>query len=203
MSTDPVEDSARPAGRGKLSPERQLEFYEAVVELLRDVGYESLTMDAVAARTKSSKATLYRQWGGKPQLVAAALGNCGAPGPPVQHLDSGSLAEDLRELGRWAGRDAVQDSALLRALGHAMLSDTELARAIRESLVEPELAAFRMLLERSVERGEIPEIPPGAEFLPHMLFGILLSRPIIDTKEADEDFVLRFIDEVALPTLGL
>ncbi|MGO4429316.1 TetR family transcriptional regulator, partial [Streptomyces sp. MCAF7] len=46
--------------RSRLSPERESELYEAVMGLLTEVGYDALTMDAVAARTHSSKATLYR-----------------------------------------------------------------------------------------------------------------------------------------------
>ncbi|MDK1472041.1 TetR/AcrR family transcriptional regulator [Streptomyces sp. 549] len=203
MTAPTADGTARRGSRSKLTPEREQELYEAVLDLLRDVGYEALTMDAVAARTRSSKATLYRQWGGKPQLVAAALGGCGSPPPPLADLDTGSLAEDLRMLARWAARDAVQDTALLRALGHAMQGDAELARIIRESLVEPELVEFRALLRRSVERGEMDDVPPAAEYLPHMFFGVLLARPIIDAEEADEDFLVRFVDTVVLPMLGL
>ncbi|MFE5606083.1 TetR family transcriptional regulator, partial [Streptomyces sp. NPDC056540] len=46
---------AMAARRSRITPERQAELHEAVLDLLRDVGYEALTMDAVAARTKSSK----------------------------------------------------------------------------------------------------------------------------------------------------
>lgn len=203
MNAPTAEGAARRGSRSKLTPERERELYEAVLNLLREVGYEALTMDAVAVRTKSSKATLYRQWGGKPQLVAAALGECGSPPPPMAELDSGHLAEDLRYVARWAARDAVKDTALLRALGQAMQGDAELARIIRETLVEPELVAFRAMLLRAVERGEMPEIPASAEFLPHMFFGVLLSRPVIDAEEADEEYLLRFIDMVVLPMLGL
>ncbi len=59
--------------RSRITPEREAELYEAVLDLLREVGYDALTMDAVAARTRSSKATLYRQWGGKAELVAKAI----------------------------------------------------------------------------------------------------------------------------------
>ncbi len=52
--------------RSRLTPERESELYAAVLDLLREVGYDALTMDAVAARTHSSKATLYRQWGASP-----------------------------------------------------------------------------------------------------------------------------------------
>ncbi|CAM5422282.1 TetR/AcrR family transcriptional regulator OS=Streptomyces alboniger OX=132473 GN=CP975_14595 PE=4 SV=1 [Streptomyces alboniger] len=64
---------AATARRSRITPEREAELYTAVLDLLREVGYDALTMDAVAARTRSSKATLYRQPGGKPELVAKAV----------------------------------------------------------------------------------------------------------------------------------
>lgn len=193
----------RRSGRSKLTPERERELYDAVLDLLREVGYEALTMDAVAQRTRSSKATLYRQWGNKPQLVAAALECCGSAPPPLADLGQNSLVEDLRALARWAGRDAAQDTATLRALGQAMQGDEELARVLRETLIEPELNAFNALLDSAVERGELSATPVAARYLPHMVFGVLLSRPVIDGKEADEEFVVQFVDDVILPMLGL
>ncbi|KOG46577.1 TetR family transcriptional regulator, partial [Streptomyces varsoviensis] len=37
-----------------MTPERESELYHAVLDLLGEVGYDALTMDAVAARTRSS-----------------------------------------------------------------------------------------------------------------------------------------------------
>ena len=69
----PADTPATPARRTRLTPERERELFTAVVDLVREQGYDALTMDAVAARTKSSKATLYRQWESKPKLVASAM----------------------------------------------------------------------------------------------------------------------------------
>ncbi|TXS09891.1 helix-turn-helix domain-containing protein, partial [Streptomyces sp. wa22] len=79
--------------RSRLTPEREGELYAAVLDLLGEVGYEALTMDAVAARTRSSKATLYRQWGSKAELVVKALRH----NKPVQlgEIDTGSLRGDF------------------------------------------------------------------------------------------------------------
>ena len=45
----------------------------AVIGLLGESGYEAMTMDAVAARAHASKATIYRRWPGKAELVRAAV----------------------------------------------------------------------------------------------------------------------------------
>jgi AcrR family transcriptional regulator len=188
--------------RTRLTPERERELYAAVVELLREVGYEALTMDAVAARTRSSKATLYRQWKGKPELVATALRNY----KPVTtaDIDTGSLAGDLHELVRVHDEgDTKRDQELMRGLAHAAFRNVDLFRALRELLIEPELASFRALVQRAADRGELAVDTPASEFIPHLLFGASLARPIIEGVDADAEFTHRFIDAVVIPALRL
>ncbi|MCW2764463.1 MAG: transcriptional regulator, TetR family, partial [Nocardioides sp.] len=48
-----------PVSRPRVEGDRELEILEATLEVLGDVGYDRLTMDAVATRAKASKATLY------------------------------------------------------------------------------------------------------------------------------------------------
>src|SRR5258708_2067860 len=109
----PDSETALPSRRTRLSSEREREIFGAVVELLREVGYDALTMDAVALRAKSSKATLYRQWDSKPRLVAAALHH----GKPVRmdEIDTGSLRGDLYEIARAFGAGAPEDNRLICA----------------------------------------------------------------------------------------
>lgn len=190
------------ARRTRLTPERERELYEAVVDLLREVGYEALTMDAVASRTRSSKATLYRQWKGKPELVATALRQC----KPVStaDIDTGSLAGDLHEIVRLHDAGEVKrDQELMRGLSHAAFQNDDLFRALRELLIEPELANFRELVQRAVDRGELAADSPAREFVPHMVFGCALARPIIDGLDPDPEFNHRYIDAVVVPALGL
>ncbi|MBM9505071.1 TetR/AcrR family transcriptional regulator [Actinacidiphila acididurans] len=190
------------ARRTRLTPEREQELYEAVVELLREVGYEALTMDAVAARTRSSKATLYRQWKGKPELVATALRQC----KPVSAatIDTGSLAGDLHELVRAHDtNETKRDQQLMRGLAHAAFQNEDLFRALRELLVEPELESFRTLVRRAVDRGELAADNPASEFLPHMLFGGAFARSVIEGVDPDPEYNHRYLDAVVIPALGL
>lgn len=190
-----------PARRSKITPEREQEFYDAVLEQLREHGYEALTMEGVAARASCGKSTLYRQWKTKPQLVAAAL-RAGRRGTLVA-VDTGSLAGDLREAARIAAGTSGRDTRLTQALGHAVLSDEELQAALREALVEPELAAFDEMVGRAVARGEIEADHPAVEFLPAQLMGVLRIRPVLEGRYADADYLIRFVDAVLLPSLGL
>ncbi|MFF9003346.1 TetR/AcrR family transcriptional regulator [Streptomyces achromogenes] len=187
--------------RSKITPEREREFFDAVLEQIRECGYDSVTMEGIAASTRCSKSTLYRQWKTKPQFVAAAL----RANRRVRFagIDTGSLAEDLRQAARAAGDWSGKDTRLLQALGHAVTSDQELARALREALVHPEIAALEEMLARGVARGEVPAGHPALEYIPAMMFGVLRVRPVLNGQYADADYLVRFVEAAVLPALGL
>lgn len=192
---------ALPSRRTRLTPERESELYEAVLDLLVEVGYDSLTMDAVAARTRSSKATLYRQWKSKPQLVVSALRKT----KPVSlhEIDTGSLRGDLREVVLCGRERSEQDAALMRALAHAAHANPDLHQALRELIIAPEIAALGQTLKRAVDRGEISADRPALNYVPHMMCGAFVARPLIDDEPADPDYLLTYIDAVVLPALGV
>ncbi|MGV9850585.1 TetR/AcrR family transcriptional regulator [Streptomyces endocoffeicus] len=192
-------DTAR-VRRSRLSPERERELYEAVVELLGEVGYDGLTMDAVAARTRSSKATLYRQWKGKPHLVATALRHT----KPVllQGVDTGSLRGDLREIARCSETAHERDAALMRGLAHASHDNPDLHQALRELLIFPEIDALHALLRRAVDRGEVTPDRPALNYVVHMMCGAFITRPLVEGKQPDQTYLLEYIDAVILPALG-
>ncbi|WP_445527182.1 TetR/AcrR family transcriptional regulator [Streptomyces cyslabdanicus] len=188
--------------RSRITPEREAELYTAVLDLLREVGYDSLTMDAVAARTRSSKATLYRQWGGKAELVVGAMRH----GKPVRPdgIDTGTLRTDLHALVTREDDCAMeQNSALMRALAMAMHTNPDLRQAFREQLVEPEMAEFRGLLQRAVDRGEIRADCPALDFVVHMLVGGFAVRALIEGRPPTQAFLHSYIDAVVLPALGV
>jgi AcrR family transcriptional regulator len=195
----PTADTGVTPRRTRLTPEREQELYLTVIDLLREVGYETMTMDAVAARTHSSKATLYRQWKGKPELVAAALRH--TKPMVLADIDTGTLRGDLHQLARGVGRAAKQDTAVLRALGQACHHNKELLHALRENLIEPERLVFDGIIERAVCRGEVPLGSPAREFLPHMLMGALVARELLDDRPVDAEYLTRYIDAVVLPAL--
>lgn len=105
-----------------------------VLQLLREVGYEALTLQAVASRGRCSTATLYRQWQGKPKLVVAALQHQRIqPVPAELDAHTGSL----REMVRRVRRAAPPEHQLVAELSHASLGDPELATAMREQFTKP------------------------------------------------------------------
>ncbi|MFJ9351687.1 TetR/AcrR family transcriptional regulator C-terminal ligand-binding domain-containing protein [Streptomyces sp. NPDC101237] len=194
-------DTVAGSRRSKITPEREREFFDAVLEQIRECGYDSVTMEGVASSTRCSKSTLYRQWKTKPQFVAAAL----RASREVRFggVDTGTLADDLREVARAAGDWSGKDTRLLSALGHALHSDVELAQALREALIEPEIAALQEILHRGVARGEVSAEHPALDYVPAMMFGVLRVRPVLTGEYADAGYLVRFVEAVVLPALGL
>ncbi|MDT7839414.1 TetR/AcrR family transcriptional regulator [Streptomyces justiciae] len=191
------------ARRSRITPEREAELYEAVLELLREVGYDALTMDAVAARTKSSKATLYRQWGGKAELVAKAVRHTKPGGAGLAEIDTGSLKGDLHALTlRSDDCTMEQNSALMRGLAMAIHGNPDLLAAFKEYLIAPEMAEFRTVVQRAIDRGEVRPDNPAIDYLMHMMIGGFAARSMIDEQPPTQAFLLSYIDAVVLPALG-
>ncbi|MER6493601.1 TetR/AcrR family transcriptional regulator [Streptomyces griseorubiginosus] len=188
--------------RSKLTRARQAELFTSILDLLREVGYDSLTMEAVAARTRCSKATLYRQWTGKPQLVAEALRH--EKPVALAGIDTGSLRGDfLAVVDRLSKRQIERDTALLRGLVQASHAHPDLLEALRELFVFPELTALAELLGHAVERGEVSPDTPALRFVPHALVGLLLAHQLAEARPADPAFVRDYVDAVVLPALDV
>src|SRR5258708_34328399 len=113
--------------RPKMSPERMTEMLSAAMDELREVGYQDLSMDLVASGARCSKATLYRLWPGKPQLVAAAL-YATRPGK-AEEINTGTLRGDLLTLVELLASQAQKDTLFFARLSHAVMTHEALAFA--------------------------------------------------------------------------
>ena len=190
----PVETSiARPRVEG----ERETEILVATLQVLAEVGYDLLTMDAVAARAKASKATLYRRWRSKPELVVAAVMCHHSDTATVP--DTGSLRGDL--LAAYCGTGGLSDpvaQGVLTAVVTAMGRDPEFAEVYRRDFIGPKIAVSRSVYERARERGEVhPET--DLSILAPALAGIVLHRAFLLGDPVTPELVGRVLDEVILP----
>src|SRR3954451_7532673 len=98
--------------RPRVEGDRERQILDAALEVLAEVGYDRLTMDAVAHRAKASKATLYRRWNSKATLVVEALAR--TKGVPVVP-DTGDLRGDL--LSAFCGHGGLTDQDTTATLG--------------------------------------------------------------------------------------
>ena len=182
--------------RPRVEGDRELEILSAALEVMSDVGYDRLTMDAVATRAKASKATLYRRWKSKAELVIEAI--IATKGPTVIP-DNGNLRQDLLDM--FCGLGGMTESKSINMLGSlitAIHRDEEFAAAYRRDFVGPKLQAGRTIYQRAQERGEIRQ-DIDVDLLAAALPGIVLHRCYILGEMVTQELVAKVIDQIILP----
>ncbi|MFJ2115990.1 TetR-like C-terminal domain-containing protein, partial [Streptomyces sp. NPDC087850] len=88
-------------------------------------------------------------------------------------------------------------------LFHAVHSHPDLLQALRELFIDPELTGLDALLRRAVDRGEIRADSPALSYVPHMVIGALIARPLVEDRPVDQAFLGHYFDSVLLPALGV
>jgi AcrR family transcriptional regulator len=170
----------------------------ALVELSRH-GIGALTMEGVAAAAATGKASLYRRWGSKEELVLDALARAMPPFDDVSS-SSGSLRQDLHTLlHRMATFIGGPEGAVMRSVLGTVDPDDELLAALRERLIEPRLRYAAGLIAQAVERGEIPP-PHDVRVVAQVGPGVLMHRFMMYGRVTAAD-VDEVIDQVVLPLL--
>lgn len=187
--------------RPRVEGAREDEILDATLELLLEVGYDRLTMDAVASRSRASKATLYRRWASKPSLVVDAMVRA-KQAPHIDEHDTGSLRGDL--VSTFCGSHGMAHGEVTGMLGSvitALASDPEFAALFREAFIAPKIKVSQAIYARAIERGEIrPDV--DIDIIAPALAGILLHRSFVLGVVPDDTAVERVIDHVILPAVG-
>jgi len=172
---------------------------QAVFELLSEVGYDRMSMDAVAARARASKATIYRAWPNKPDLVMEAVTHRFSQVP--EPLDTGSLRGDLLALMTGACDFANgPEGALITGLLTAATRNPELSRTLYDCTYKTKHDRHEAIIARAVARGEVAS-GTDPELLHEVLFALVLSRKMWAAGPLDEAFVTHVVDDVLLPVL--
>ena len=169
---------------------------EAALVLLAEVGYDRLTMDAVAARARAGKTTIYRRWPGKAELVVDALNSLkGIPDIP----DTGSLRQDLRALAESiTSAESRFGAQVTIGMVNALARDAELRRVFREKFIAPRMAGFRTVFERAVTRGEMPD-GHDLDLLARVFPALALHQLAMSGELPDTRFAGQIMDEVVYP----
>ncbi len=193
----------------KLNPQRRrgaaLEdaILDAAFAELTEVGYTALTVEGVAARARTGKASIYRRWPTKPELVMDAM--CAALPMPEDcgmmpdFPDSVSTVDALHHLAR--AITAIMTSPAgdaMRAIKCESASDPGLAQLVDERFQAPRRAALLALLRRGIERGEVrPDAatPLVADVLP----AVLMHRVVMQGECITERTITEIMDQVLIP----
>ena len=192
---DAVSQDIDIAGAPTWSP-REVELLEVTLALLQENGYDRLTVDAVAAAARASKATVYRRWPSKAELVLAAFteGIRQVAVPP----DTGTLRGDLLRLGELVCQQVAQHAGTLRAVLVEVSRNPALNEVMQSNFVDQRKALVLHILGQAVDRGEI-----GADAIDDDLWdvlpGYLIFRSLVSGRMPTAHTVADLVDQVVLP----
>lgn len=180
-----------------LSP-REAELLAVTLELLQEHGYDRLTLDGVAATARASKATLYRRWPTKAELVLAAF----IEGTREEAVDpdTGTLRGDLLTLGESICAHVTAHASTIRAVLVEVSRSAELQATMQQQFLDQRKALIVRILARAVDRGEI-EASAITEDLWDVLPGYLIFRSVLAGREPCRRTVQDLVDNVMIPSL--
>ena len=174
--SETTESPRRTPGRPRSEASHQA-IIRATLELLLETGYRSLTMDAVRTRAGVGKATIYRRWSSKEELVRDAIVFMH---DDIQAPDTGSVRGDFEGMAgrvRSAAQRSGAATFMPRLLGETA-NDPELHAIFSANLVEPRRAQMRAILARAVARGEIRD-DVDVELMIDLFAGPIIYRLLI------------------------
>ncbi|BBX39393.1 TetR family transcriptional regulator [Mycobacterium tuberculosis variant microti OV254] len=177
---------------------REAELLAVTLRLLQEHGYDQLTVDAVAAAGRASKATVYRRWPSKAELVLAAFTE-GVRQVAVAP-NTGSLRGDLISLGEICGEHGRLHASTIRAVLVEVSRHPALNDVLQEQFLKQRKALIRHVLRQAVDRGEITEDAIDDE-LWDLLPGYLIFRSIIPGRPPTRRTVQLLVDQILLPGL--
>ena len=177
---------------------RECELLAVTLELLQEHGYDRLSLEAVATTARASKATLYRRWPTKAELVLAAFveGTRQVATDP----DTGTLRGDLLSLGEQVRGHVSTHAFTIRAVLVETSRSAEPDAMMQEQFLEQRKALMSHVLKRAVDRGEI-DTAAITDDLWDVLPGYLIYRTVLTGSAPTSKTVQDLVDNVLLPSL--
>lgn len=177
---------------------RETELLDVTLQLLQEHGYDRLTLDAVAARARASKATVYRRWPSKAELVLAAF--IEGVRQVAIHPETGTLRGDLLALGESCREQASQQAGTIRAVLVETSRHPALQDALKNQFLDQRKTLIHEVLRDAADRGEIDPSVISDE-LWDLLPGYLIFRIILPSRPPTRETVEALVDEVIMPSL--
>lgn len=176
-------------------PKLDAALLSATLELMAEVGYAALTMEAVATRAGVGKATLYRRWAAKEQLVVDALRTLSEPLEPDDTMGVRDSLVRMLESVRRKSSTSLAGQIFPRLVGDSAANPELLAR-YREQVLDPRRERFRSILRRGVDEGLVrPDV--DVEHAIDLLVGPMAYRNLIRTSPPPgPDLAAQIVDDV-------
>ncbi|MET0931502.1 MAG: TetR/AcrR family transcriptional regulator [Aeromicrobium sp.] len=196
--TEPVLTEEPRRGRPR-DPSRDEVIIDAAIDVLVRDGYDRLSMEGVATAAGVGKATVYRRWSSKAELVIDAMATLK---PAIDSIDTGSLEGDI-ELMVVASCSPRSQRLLevMVSICSALPREPELLEAFRTRFTEPRIERISQMLERARRRGELGpdiDVPMAASLVP----SLMLQRALMTGQPAGRAYAEQVVGSVLLPVLG-
>jgi AcrR family transcriptional regulator len=176
-------------------------IFDAALEELAEVGYANLRMEAVAARAKAGKASLYKRWPDRAHLIRAAARYKATAVEPT-FAPTGDLRGDLHRVMRFIAdfQGGPFGEAIRGWIGELGTSpeDEAVAEELRNRIEQPRIRIFAKILEHGIEQGTVrPEAirPRVVNLAPALLTHYFLTRG----HPAPDAVIEEILDQIVLP----
>jgi AcrR family transcriptional regulator len=188
------------AGERTPDPNRRSErsrtaILTATMEILREVDYPGLTIEAIAARAGVGKQTIYRWWRSKGAVVLDAIVAATVTGQSLALPDTGDIRADLRLVIRATVAELANPgtSGNSRALTIETLTDETLGEQARDRLLGPQLDATKDRLRAGQRAGQLRD-DVDLDVAVELLFGPLYHRWLLRTGPLTDDYADEVVD---------
>ena len=180
---------------------RDAKILEAAIDILAEAGFDGMTMDMVAAQAKAGKATVYRRWSSKAELVQEALTWMNRSHLELEHLpDTGTLRGDLLALLKPQSiEEGEKKLRVIMGLG-SFLQQMELSEGGGIGIFDSWDTLNRELIHRSVARGEFPA-QADVSMACQVIVSMAAYRGLVQRQPFDRHFYATLIDSILLPAL--
>ncbi|MDQ2837164.1 MAG: TetR/AcrR family transcriptional regulator [Actinomycetota bacterium] len=199
------DNTDEPGRQRKRGAELEQAIRDATIAELACGGYGKVTIESVAARAQTGKASIYRRWPTKQDLVVDSIG-CLLSGPLLsmagpQLDDSVDTRDALLHMVRQGAAAMVGPSGdAIRSIMSESLRDQEFSTTFECDYYDPRKQALIGLLERGVQRGEVR---PDAvsRLVPDVLAGTLIYRFLVRRQQPSDAELVEFVDGFIMPAI--
>lgn len=200
--TPAVDTQPARAGR-KRDSGRDSAILGAAIDVLAEAGYVGMTMEMVARRARAGKATLYRRWQSKAELVLDAIANMENSARGLDSLpDTGTIRCDLLALFEpQSTEEAEHRLGVMAGIASMLACDPAFAEIGDAAIIEPWARASRLIIQRGIERGDIAAPDGDIDMIARIMPSMAICRALIQRRSSDGEFLAALVDGAVMPAL--
>ncbi len=201
MSEQSESISAPNKGGRRRDHSRDAVILEAALDVLAETGYDGMTIDMVAVRAGVARATVYRRWPTKIDLVLQAVRRLAPEPVDADRLpDTGSLRGDCIALMQPdTSEEAERRVRVISGLQSIASRDERIAAVLTDGGMQPWIDANRLLIQRAVDRGQYGTV--DVDVLAQVLPLMCTCRVAVQQLPITPEYSIGLIDTVLLPAM--